>query len=146
MHFRSLVLVELGVEHALVVHGMDGLDELSTTGITRVSEVRTGNVLNYEVVPDQFGLCTAGKNSLTGGDAADNADIIKRIFNGEKGCKRDIVVLNAAASLYVGRATSDIQEGVLMAEELLDSGKAAEKLQAFVNFTGSFDIQVNEAV
>lgn len=132
------VLLNLGVERALVIHGMDGLDEITTTMATKVSEVRNNSVVNYEILPGDFGFKTAMKEDLTGGDGKANAGIIEAIFKGEdRGPKRDILVLNAAAALYIGKVSDSLQEGVRLAEKLIDSGKAMEKLMELRTFSNS---------
>ncbi len=133
------VLLKLGVERAMVVHGSDGLDEVTTTGITYVSEVRDERVINYELHPGSFGLSIADKTELSGGDASTNAQIIQEIFEGVRGPRRDIVLMNAAAALYVGKVAGDMREGIWMAAEIIDSGRAMAKLQElrlFTNRTG----------
>lgn len=129
------VLLNLGIERAMVIHGMDGLDEITNAGATKVSEVRNGKIENYEITPEMFGLSRATREDLVGGNAAENAEIIKRILNGEKGFKRDIVVMNAAAALYIGKAANSINDGIIMAQELIDSGKAMEKLNELAEFS-----------
>jgi anthranilate phosphoribosyltransferase len=101
--FMAEVLKNLGVERALVVYGMDGLDEITVTDRTKVTELKDGNIKSYYIEPADFGMEKMKKADIEGADSTVNADIIKSIFNGEKGAKRDIVVLNAAAALYVGR-------------------------------------------
>jgi anthranilate phosphoribosyltransferase len=123
------VLGKLGVERALVVHGEDGLDEITTTGFTYVSELKDGNVTDYKIYPEDFGIKRATTEEILGGTAKDNANIILNILKGEKGPQRDIVILNTAAALYVGKVCETIKEGVLLAQELIDSGKALSKLQ-----------------
>jgi anthranilate phosphoribosyltransferase len=121
-------LGNLGASHAMVVHGEDGLDEITVTDKTRVSEWRAGSVTTWTLNPIDYGIPLARSEDLTGGDAQENADITISILGGEAGPKRNIVVLNAAAALYVsGRATS-IQVGVRMAEAAIDSGAALRKL------------------
>jgi len=123
------VLGKLGAERALVVHGVDGLDEITTTGFTFVSELKAGIVLNYNIYPEEFGIKRAAAKDIIGGTAADNANIILDILNGKKGPKRDIVVLNTAAALYVGKKCVTINTGVILAQELIDSGTALRKLE-----------------
>jgi len=118
------------------------MDEITTTTSTKVSEVRNNEVITYELFRKTM-YCLASPEDLTGGNAEENAQIIRRIFNGEKGPKRDIVVLNSAAALYVGKVVSSIEEGIGLAEEVIDSGKALQKLDEFVEFTNSF-ISYNE--
>jgi len=132
------VLLNLGIERAMVIHGRDGMDEITTTTSTKVSEVRNNEVVNYEINPEKYGFKLASKEDLTGKDAEENAKIILGIFNGEKGPKRDIVVLNSAAALYVGKVASCIEEGIEIAQEIIDSKKALKKLNEFVDMTNSF--------
>lgn len=132
------VLKNLGVESALVVHGMDGLDEFTITAETRVSEIKNGKINTYNLDPVEQGLSLAEKENLTGGDSKENSEIILNLFNGEKGPKRDILLLNSGASIYVGQKADSIKEGIKIAEEIIDSGKALEKLQSFIKFTNSF--------
>ncbi len=123
------VLGTLGAERAFVVHGSDGLDEMTLTGPTRVSELRNGSVSTYDVLPGDFGLAQAPADALKGGDADYNAEITRSILNGEEGPRRDIVLLNAAAAIVAGDKARDLNEGVQVAAEVIDSGKALEKLE-----------------
>ena len=123
------VLGTLGAERAFVVHGSDGLDEMTLTGSTRVSELRNGSVSTYDVSPGDFGLAQASDDALKGGDADYNAEITRSILNGEEGPRRDIVLLNAAAAIVAGDKARDLNEGVQVAAEVIDSGKALEKLE-----------------
>lgn len=122
------VLAELGTERALVVSSYDGLDEITVTGKTRVSELANGQVKTYDLAPEQVGLVHATKAQITGGDPQTNATIIQHIFEGEKSAARDIVVFNAGAVLYIADHVASIEEGVRLAEQLLDEGKVKEKL------------------
>ena len=126
------VLATLGSERAFVVHGSDGLDEMTLTGPTRVSELKAGSVSTYDVLPGDFGLAQASADALKGGDADYNAEITRSILNGEEGPRRDIVLLNAAAAIVAGDKAGDLNEGVQVAAEVIDSGKALEKLDALV--------------
>ena len=126
------VLGTLGAERAFVVHGSDGLDEMTLTGPTRVSELKNGSVSTYDVLPGDFGLMQAPADALKGGDADYNAEITRSILNGEEGPRRDIVLLNAAAAIVAGDKARDLNEGVQVAAEVIDSGKALEKLDALV--------------
>jgi len=128
------VLKELGAVRAFVVHGEDGLDELSTTGESRVAELRGGQVRSYIVRPEDFGLPRARMADLQGGSVAENAEIIRRILAGERGAKRDIVVLNAGAGIAAGGKAADIAEGIGLAERAIDSGAAQERLARLVEF------------
>jgi len=123
---RSLAL--LGSERAWVVHGADGLDEISTTGYTKVSECRDGAVNTFYVHPADFGLPKASPAQLRGGDAAENAAIARRVLAGEKGAPRDIVLLNAAASLLIAERAGSIKEGIVQAAAAIDEGRAANVL------------------
>lgn len=126
------VLGTLGAERAFVVHGSDGLDEMTLTGPTRVSELKNGSVSTYDVLPGDFGLMQAPADALKGGDADYNAEITRSILNGEEGPRRDIVLLNAAAAIVAGDKARDLNEGVQVAAEVIDSGKALEKLEGLV--------------
>lgn len=128
----AYALRDLGVDHALVVHGDGGLDELSISGPTDVAEVRNGQITKQIIHPSDVGLTTADVTFIKGGDASVNAQIIRDIFAGQKGPKRDVVLLNAAAALYVGGVSDDLAAGVARAAEIIDSGEAACKLQEFI--------------
>ena len=125
----------LGLTRALVVHGSDGLDEITVTGPTRVAEVRNGKVRSYEITPEQFGISRSPIESLIGGDANDNAAIIRSILKGEKSAKRDVVLLNAAAALVAAGRADTIAEGLPPAIKSIDSGAAIAKLEALATFT-----------
>jgi len=126
------VLGNLGVERAVVVHGLDGLDELSTIGATQISELRNSKIKTYKAKPEGFGFRRASIRDIAGGDLKYNAKVVTDVLKGEKGPKRDIVVLNAAAGIYVGGRADSIKEGISIAEESLDSGAAYEKLVALI--------------
>ena len=123
------VLGRLGSERAFVVHGLDGLDEITLTGPTRVSELRDGSVSTCEIAPEDFGFSRAGAEDLKGGDADTNAGILLSVLKGEAGPRRDIVLLNAAAAIAAGGLAGDIPEGVGIAREAVDSGRAMAKLE-----------------
>lgn len=133
-HVIAEVLLRMGRERALVVHGTDGLDEITTTGATLVTEVRDGKLFDYTIHPSDFGIAVSSKEDITGGNAAENAVILEEVLKGKKGPQRDIVLLNTAAALYVGKAVDSLMEGVLLAAELIDTGKAYEQLKKIVNF------------
>ena len=133
----AAALSMLGLHRALVVHGLDGLDEITITGPTRVAEVREGSVSTYEVAPEDFALRRAPLEEITGGDAAANAKIIREILQGEKSAKRDVVLLNAAAALVAAGRTDHMAEGLPLAANSIDSGAAARKLEALVQFTNT---------
>ncbi len=125
----------LGAKRAFVVHGHDGLDEISVCAPTRVSELRGDQIRTYDITPEQFfGEC-ADAEALAGGDPEENADITRRILKGEKGPKRNIVALNAAAALVAADKATDLAAGIQLAKKALDQGAAAEKLEALVRFT-----------
>ncbi len=130
------VLANLGVRRGLAVSGSDGMDEVTLTGPTHVCEIRQGELTAYEITPEQFGLSRCSLQDLRGGKPEENALIARDIFSGkEKGAKRDVVVLNAAMGLYLGIDNCTVAECVKMAQELLDSGKAAAKLDEFCRLT-----------
>ncbi len=129
------VLLELGSEHALVVHG-DGLDEMTTTGTTAVAEVRGGEVRTYEVRPGDFGIATASPEDLLGGDPERNVELMRGVLDGGEGALADITCLNAGAALYVAGRADSLAAGVAAASEVQSSGAAAAKLAELVGWTG----------
>jgi len=134
------VLKELGTEKALVVHG-DGLDEITLTGKTQISELNNGEIKTYQIQPEDFGFEKCSLEDLEGGNAEENAQIIRKILNGEiMGAKREIVLLNAGAAFYAGKLVDSIQDGVKLAEEVIDSGKAMKKLEEMAEITNTIRI------
>jgi anthranilate phosphoribosyltransferase len=129
------VLHKLGSRHAWVVHGRDGLDELSTTGPTLVAELKNGNVTTFEVTPEDAGLPRATMADLKGGDAAVNAAALRQLLDGEQGAYRDIVLLNTAAALVVGGRVQTLADGVGVAAASIDSGAARAALERLVAAT-----------
>lgn len=125
----------LGLRRALVVHGLDGLDELTITGVTRIAEARSGSVRSYEVEPEEFGMKRGTLQDIAGGDAKENAEIIRAVLNGEKSPRRDVVLLNAAAALVAAGRSDHIAGAVPIAANSIDSGAAATKLEALVRFS-----------
>ncbi|HUA14155.1 MAG TPA: anthranilate phosphoribosyltransferase [Verrucomicrobiae bacterium] len=125
----------LGLRRALVVHGLDGLDEITITGTTRVAEAREGSVRSYEVEPEEFGMVRAMLGDISGGDAKENAAIILAVLSGEKSPRRDVVLLNAAAALVAAGMAETIAQALPLAAKSIDSGAAAGKLEALVSFT-----------
>jgi anthranilate phosphoribosyltransferase len=126
----------LGAKRAFVVHGHDGLDEISVCAATRVSELKDGLIRTYDIQPERFFGEYADSDDLVGGTPQENAEITKNILEGkEKGPRRNVVLLNAAAAMIAAGKAEDIQEGIRVAEESVDSGKAAEKLESLVRFT-----------
>lgn len=127
-------LLNLGCERAMVVHGEDGLDEITTTTVTYVCEVKDGEIKKYTLSPGDFGIKTTFYKNIAGGTARENAAIIMDILKGKTGPERDIVVLNSAAAIYIGKKAEDLKEGVLRANELIDSGRAYAKYEEILNY------------
>jgi anthranilate phosphoribosyltransferase len=125
----------LGLHRALVVHGLDGLDEITITGPTRVAEARDGTVRSYEIDPEEFGMKWATLADISGGDAVENAAIVREVLSGKKSPRRDVVVLNSAAALVAAGRADRLADGVPVAEKSIDSGAAAAKLAALAAFT-----------
>jgi anthranilate phosphoribosyltransferase len=123
---RALLL--LGVERAWVVHGADGLDELSTTGYTKVSECRDGAVQTFYVHPSDFGLAKSSVEALKGGDAAENARRVRDVLEAIPGPARDVVLLNAGAALFVAGRAASVREGIAEARQAIDRGEARARL------------------
>ena len=126
------VLMELGVKRGMVVYGTDKLDEISLSAPTKVCEIKDGSLHTYEIKPEDFGLSRCKKEDLAGGDPKENAAITLSILNGEKGAKRDAVLLNAGAALYIGEKAKSMQEGINLAARLIDSKKALKVLEDFI--------------
>ena len=131
------VLNNLGVKSALSVYGVDGMDEISASDKTCVCEIKDGETKSYEIDPMDFGFEKCRKEDLVGGDPKENAQITLDILKGQKGPKRNAVVLNSAAGLYVAGVVESIKDGVKIAEEIIDSGKALTQLEKFIEFTNS---------
>jgi anthranilate phosphoribosyltransferase len=129
------VLGNLGATRAFVVHGADGLDEITTTGETHITVLDAGEITPIVISPEQFGLLRAPHGALVGGDAAHNAEITMAVLQGKPGPHRDVVLLNAAAALTVSGAVTDIHAGLQLAEQSIDSGAALEKLRRLQQFT-----------
>jgi anthranilate phosphoribosyltransferase len=125
----------LGANRALVVHGSDGLDEITITGATRVGELRNGQVRSYEVTPEEFGLERATLTDISGGDAAQNAGLIREVLSGEKSARRDVVLLNASAALVAAGRADHLRDAMPLAATSIDSGAAMAKLEALVAFS-----------
>ncbi len=124
------VLGNLGVKHALVVHGMDNLDEITISRESKISEIKNNRVTTYYIKPEDFGIKRANLKEIKGSEAKQNAEIILKVLNGEKGASRDIVLLNAAAAFIASDKARDFKEGIKLAEAIIDGGKAREKLEA----------------
>ncbi|MGN0418833.1 MAG: anthranilate phosphoribosyltransferase [Acetatifactor sp.] len=126
------VLISLGVERGMVVYGQDKLDEISMSAPTTVCEFKDGWFKSYRITPEDFGLMRCSKEDLVGGSPEENAQITREILSGAKGPKRDAVLMNAGAALYIGGKADSMQEGINLAAELIDSGKALEVLEKFI--------------
>jgi anthranilate phosphoribosyltransferase len=132
------VLKNLGLKKAIVVHGSDGLDEITTTGKTFISEYDGKGIISYDISPDELWFARARPKDLEGGDLERNMRICEDILGGKGGPKRDIVVLNAAYGLYVAQKVKSISQGLDVAKDTIDSGKALKKLDALKAFTQKF--------
>lgn len=129
------VLSKLGVKSAMVVYGQDVLDEISMSAPTTVCEVKNGTYQSYVIEPEQFGYAKCEKEELVGGSPQENAAITRAILNGEAGAKRNAVAMNAGAGLYVAGKAPSLEEGVRMAEKLIDTGAAKARLDEFVKMS-----------
>ena len=136
------VLEKLGTERALVIHGSDGLDEITLGGPTFITELADGVVKSYTICPEDYGLESMDVSKIKGGDKMLNASIVKDILRGKSGATREIVVLNSAAALYVGKKVESIADGIKMAREIIDSGKALQRLKEFVELTNALAVMV----
>lgn len=131
------VLSNLGVKRGLVVHGEDGIDEISLSAPTICAEIRDGGIRQYTINPEEFGLAMCKKEEFLGGDAVQNAKITLDILSGQKGPKRDVVLLNSAACIYLAKDGVTIGEAIEMAADIIDSGKAKAQLEKFVELSNS---------
>jgi anthranilate phosphoribosyltransferase len=129
------VLCDLGARRALVVHGSDGLDEVTITGESKISEVRDGNIRTYYVTPEDFGLQRAPLAQIQGGDAARNAEIIRSVLSGVPGARRDVVLLNASAGLVAGGKSESMRQAIALASSSIDSGEALRRLDQLARLT-----------
>lgn len=129
------VLNALGMKRAWVVHGSDGMDELTTTGVSHVAELKNGVITEFEVSPEDAGLPVANPNDLKGGNAAHNATELKTLLRGKLGAYRDVVLLNAAAGLVIAEKAADLKEGVALAAQAIDTGKAYQALEKLIEVT-----------
>ena len=135
------VLIELGIKRGMVVYGTDKLDEISLSAPTRICEIKDGWYKTYTITPEQFGFERCTKEDLKGGTPQENAQIVRRILEGEKGHKRSAALLNAGASLYIAGKADSMQDGIKLAAELIDSGKALKTLESFIEKSNSGDIK-----
>lgn len=129
------VLVNLGIRKAMVVHGSDGLDEITLTGITHIAEVNNGWIRNYTFDPNTYGFEYCTKEDLLGGDIKTNKEIALSVLNGDKGAKRDAVIINSAAAIYLHNENISFEKAIELAKNSIDSGKALSKLNDLINFT-----------
>ena len=132
------VLQKLDCRHALVVHGEDGLDEISINEKTTIWELKENTLSCYTIVPEEFGFHRATVEEIKGGTTDDNATMLRNVLKGKKGPRRDVVLLNAAAGLVVGNLAGNLGEGVELAQEVIDNGRALHKLQEFIQVSQSF--------
>jgi anthranilate phosphoribosyltransferase len=135
---QARVLQRLGSQHVLVVHGSDGLDEITLSGDTLVAELIDGDVREYTVHPQQFGLAQHDGSALKVVSAQGSVDTVRRVLDNHPGPARDIVLLNAGAALYAANVSRSMADGVALAREVLAAGKAAEALYAFIQTTQGF--------
>lgn len=134
------VLANLDVKHALVVYGTDGLDEISMSSSTKVCEVRNGQFTSYEITPEQFGFIRCAKEALTGGTPQENAIITRSILSGEKGPRRDAVLMNSGAAIYLAGKAGSIAAGIEFAAEMIDSNKAMQQLEKLVSYSNAEEV------
>ncbi len=134
-------LCRLGTKRALVVHGLNGIDELSISGRSTVWEINDGCVTSARryICPEEVGLKGADGDALTGGSPSQNANILRNVLNGERSARRDVVLLNAAAGIYTGRMAGSLREAVSTAADVIDSGRAADKLEQLIDFSRSLE-------
>ncbi len=131
----AMVLLRLGCQHALVVHGEDGLDEISITSPSQIWELKDGNIYNFTVTPEDMGLSRAAASDVQGSSIEDNLAAMNGVLSGERGPARDIVLLNASAALAAGNAVDNLKQGIMAASESIDSGKAMDKLRALAELS-----------
>lgn len=134
---QAHVLHNLGVKRAMVVYGMDKMDEISLSAPTKVCEVRDGKFSTYEITPEQFGLKRCKKEELQGGEPAENAQIVREILDGRRGAKFDAVLLNAGAAISIADGNLTIDEGIAKAEKVMVNGTAREQLERFISLTNA---------
>ena len=135
----ATVAMRLGIKNIMVVHNESGIDEITTTDVNRIIYTENHSLKHLSVMPNDYGFKTCSMDEIKGGNVEDNAKIIKMIFNGHDGPKKDTVILSAAVSLVVAERVRNIDEGIAMAHECIDSGAAMNKLEAFINFTRKYD-------
>lgn len=134
------VLYNLGLKNAMVVYGQDGLDEISICAPTSVCEIRNGKFSSYVLNPEDLGFTLCAKDALKGGTPAENADIARAILNGEDGPKKDAIILNSAAAVYIANPSIDLPHAVQIARDTIDSGKAKEQLEKFIRLSNEEEL------
>ncbi|HEX79068.1 MAG TPA: anthranilate phosphoribosyltransferase, partial [Dehalococcoidia bacterium] len=135
----AITLQSLGCRHALVVHGEDGLDEITISGKTLVCELKDDDIDNYSISPEDFGLPVSSRDSLAGGTLEENAGMLRGVLKGTPGPRRDVVLMNAAAALLAGERVNTLKEGVALAEEIIYNGGALAKLEQLIEFSNNLD-------
>ncbi|MFA8439856.1 anthranilate phosphoribosyltransferase [Pueribacillus sp. YX66] len=137
------VAMAVGYERALIVHGLDGLDEISLLGSTKINEINHGKLSTYEITPEEFGLSRCTLEEIATGTPKENADMIRNVFSGQdKGPRREAVVLNAAGALMIGEKAGSFSEGIKLANELIDSGAAEDKLHKLISASNKFNVVI----
>ena len=134
------VLISLGIRRGMVVYGQDRLDEISMSAPTTVCEIRDGWFRTSVIMPEEFGFTRCTKEDMKGGTPEENAEITLSVLNGEKGAKRDAVLLNAGAALYIGGKAESIKEGIILAAEIIDSGKALTTLRRLIEVSNRTEV------
>ncbi|NLV35413.1 MAG: anthranilate phosphoribosyltransferase, partial [Clostridiaceae bacterium] len=135
----AYVAKELGYTHAMIAHGLDGLDEISLLGKTRIKELKNGKLSTYEIAPEDFGMERCTLDEIKTGTPEENAKTIRGVFSGEiVGPRRNAIVLNSAGALIIGGKAADFDEGILLANKLIDSGEATQKLNRLCDMSNSF--------
>ena len=134
------VLLDLGIRRGMVVYGQDKLDEISMSAATTVCEIRDGWFRTSVITPEEFGFTRCTKEDMKGGTPEENAEITLSVLNGEKGAKRDAVLLNAGAALYIGGKAESIKEGIILAAEIIDSGKALTTLRRLIEVSNRTEV------
>ena len=134
------MLISLGIRRGMVVYGQDKLDEISMSAPTTVCEIRDGWFRTSVITPEEFGFTRCTKEDMKGGTPEENAEITRSILKGEKGHKRNAILMNAGAALYIGGKADSIREGITLAEQLIDSGKAFETLQRLIEVSNRTEV------
>ena len=139
---RAQVLINLGIKRGMVVYGQDKLDEISMSAPTKICEIRDGWFKSYVIAPEDFGFERCTKEDLKGGTPEENAKITLAVLSGEKGHKRNAVLMNAGAALYIGGKTDSMKDGIALAAEIIDSGKALETLNKLIEVSNRPEAEI----